>query len=77
MKINFKNPVVITVLVIAGIALLYFGGTALFKAGQKSALQQELAAINKQIESSSGSRSANDVQLIAKRQAIIDLLNKI
>lgn len=83
MKIDFKNPVVITVSIItvsiiAVLAIFYFGGTALLNAGQKNALEQELEAINKQLENTSASRSGGThIQLLAKRTAIQELLQKI
>lgn len=75
MKEFFKSPLVITLLVIVGLGILYFGGTALFSAGQKNALQQELTAVNNQLSQTSARTSSNlHLQLLAKRNALQNLL---
>lgn len=78
MKDFFKSPLVITILVIAGIGLLYFGGSSLFKAGQKNALTQELNAVNSQIASVSARMNPDaHIKLLAKRNAIQNLLSQL
>lgn len=78
MKEFFKSKLGIGLSVLAGVALLIWGGVSLFNAGQKSALEQELVAIDNQLAQTS-SRASGDahMKLLAKRQAIQELLAKL
>lgn len=65
---------------IGAIALivLFFGGRALFKAGQRDALQSQIRIVDAQLQATSAQRSPeNHIKLLAKRKALQDALNRI
>lgn len=62
---------------IALIALV-FGGMALYKAGQKDALESQLRIVDAQLIATSAQRSPeNHIKLLAKRKALQDALDNI
>lgn len=74
MKDFLKNPLVLVI----GLVVLFFGGRALYRAGQKNALEVELAVVEAQLAETSAQRSAGPhIKLLAKRKALQDALAKL
>ena len=75
MKKFFSTTAGIGLIVIGISGLLIFLGVSLFKAGEISAIQQELNAVNNQLEQTpAGRNSSAHLKLLAKRKALQDLL---
>lgn len=66
----------ILVFILAAV-LLYFGGKALYKAGYKNAVTQELDKINTQLQQTPAQRSTDHINLLAKRKALQEILSKL
>ena len=74
MKKFFKNPIVITALVLIGLGLLFWGGSAIYNSNNEKALQMALDNVNGKIKKASASRGANLDSLISEREALIEII---
>lgn len=75
MKELFKNPIVRYGAILV---VLFFGGRALYRAGQKNALETEIAVVDAQLATTPAGRSGDShIKLLAKRKALQDALAKL
>lgn len=77
MKKFFSSTAGIGLIIIVVAGALIFLGVSLFRAGETSAIQQELDEVNNQLEQTSvGRNSSGHLRLLAKKKALENLLQQ-
>jgi len=77
MKINFKNPYVRWGSILAGVALLIWGGFALWNVAVKTTLEKELTRVNGLLQNTSARINPSEhIELLGRRNKIEELLKK-